>query len=51
MKTTLGLAAAVYAAGFVVAALIEVTTNYNATIGSVIRTGLSWPLYVRIGIR
>ncbi len=51
MKTTIGVVLAAYAVGFIVAALIEVTTNYSATIGSVIRTGLSWPLYVRIGIR
>lgn len=51
MRTALALGLAVYAVGFLVGALVELTTNYNATIGSVIRTGLSWPLCVRIGIR
>lgn len=51
MKTAVALVAVAYAVGFLVGALIEVTTNYNATIGSVIRTGLLWPIYVRIGIR
>lgn len=41
----------IYGIGFIVFALVELLTNWNVTPWSVIKAGLVWPAYVRIGLR
>lgn len=41
----------VYAIGFLVFGLVELLTNWEATAWSVVKAGLLWPAYIRIGLR
>jgi hypothetical protein len=41
----------VYLINFLVFGLVELLTNWSATPWSVIKAGMIWPAYVRIGLR